>query len=1081
MPVFMPGVTFSQGYELAAFTGTFQELTGATAIDALEQDDFLTDEINIGFSFQYFENSYSSLRISSNGVVVFGLDPGSSPTLNENVLSTSSVLGIIAPLWDDLSGVGGAASYKVEGSSPDRIFTMEWRNWRWNYAATPNISFQLKLYESTNNIEFIYQQEAGNLNGSDASIGLIGNQTKHFYALSDASSSPVFSFNGNNQIATKPLSGQVYRFSPVAVSAPTIAATGMVVTTEAETISVSCAEGNGQYRAIFIKQTSSATDLFTPADGNYYAQSSVFGTSAVGSGWFCVYNGDANHVDVTNLKSGLYYKIFIVEYNGIGGSQRYLTSTHAENPSVIQTPLVRPSGQSSIAIPLRVSATEASFDLKEGNGYKRVVFIKEKSGMDDVQPVPVADGSTYSPSLVFRGGTQLGTSGWYCIYNGSSASTLTITGLEGSKTYVIQVADYNGMVGSETYYANENNVLEFETYHSVAVPAYDFQKSSSTFTALANATDLDEIEKDEAISAPIDIGFIFWFGGVPFTRLAASSNGFVSFNEHVLNAVETSDQSLNALSASMLRPLIAPLWDDLEGSSGKASYSVAGEAPARVFTIEYLNWKWNFAAAAPVISFQVKLHEGTNRIGFCYRREQSDLLDGSASTGLAFHNRGVNNFVSLDNLSPTASVSETTEFPALNIRPETDQVFIFTPIKFGQEIEFDELSTKVFGNESFKLTGHASSGFVVRYTSSDDSIAEIFNGDSVNIIRPGTAVITAFQDGDVNFNAALPVSRTLVIDKAQQLIQFDELETKTFGDDNFMLHAEASSGMSVSFFSSDETVAEINGNEVTIKSGGSVNITARQEGSENYYQAPEATRSFTILRAKQIIDFSQESKLVSDAPFVLNGIADSGLPIDYITEADEIILEGSLVTVLKPGMVKITAIQPGNQNYEPESISVDFCINPVRPSLQSAGVELYTAQQPEIDNVNVWFLDGVLIEGASSSFLQAESTGNYTTLVMIDGCSSEISEVQRVVITSSEHSVENEIQVYPNPASDVLFIITTAHNEVEVLLLDNLGKAVMRNATSSDLSLDVTDLAPGLYTLIIHSDSGVAKKSFIKR
>ncbi|RZK59591.1 MAG: T9SS type A sorting domain-containing protein, partial [Hymenobacter sp.] len=129
--------------------------------------------------------------------------------------------------YDDLSGVGGTASYAVSGSSPNRVFTFEWLNWRDDYTATaPNLSFQVKLYEGTNVVQFVYRPEAGAFDNTkaSASIGLDGGSTTvggrgNFMSLTNASAAPTVVNNATaatpvNTINTRPAAGQTYTFAP---------------------------------------------------------------------------------------------------------------------------------------------------------------------------------------------------------------------------------------------------------------------------------------------------------------------------------------------------------------------------------------------------------------------------------------------------------------------------------------------------------------------------------------------------------------------------------------------------------------------------------------------------------------------------------------------------------------------------------------------------------------------------------------------------------------------------------------------------------------------------------------------------
>ena len=71
------------------------------------------------------------------------------------------------------------------------------------------------------------------------------------------------------------------------------------------------------------------------------------------------------------------------------------------------------------------------------------------------------------------------------------------------------------------------------------------------------------------------------------------------------------------------------------------------------------------------------------------------------------------------------------------------------------------------------------------------------------------ASVFASQAGNANYNAAVSVDRTLEIVPAIQTITFDALPAKTFGDAPFALGATASSGLSVSYTSSNPAVATV--------------------------------------------------------------------------------------------------------------------------------------------------------------------------------------------------------------------------------------------------------------------------------
>jgi hypothetical protein len=98
----------------------------------------------------------------------------------------------------------------------------------------------------------------------------------------------------------------------------------------------------------------------------------------------------------------------------------------------------RPITQASAINFASVAATSMTVNWTNGNGRRRAVFMKSGSGTI-TNP---SDGTLYTANTTFGSGTQLGTSGYYCVYDGTG-STVDVTGLSGSTTYYVQVFEYN--------------------------------------------------------------------------------------------------------------------------------------------------------------------------------------------------------------------------------------------------------------------------------------------------------------------------------------------------------------------------------------------------------------------------------------------------------------------------------------------------------------------------------------------------------------------------------------------------------------------------------------------------------------
>jgi hypothetical protein len=255
-------------YSFVASSGTFTPLSGSTVTPEIHADSRLSNAIPIGFSFDYEGVSYSYLKASSNSFINFDTTQTSSRTTND--LDGVSE-PIVAPIWDDNDGRatgGSTASYLTTGTAPNRVFTMEWLNWEWRYNSTsPTISCQVKLYEGTNVIEFIYRPESGTVSSGTASIGLCGLGTGPgtFLSLSDAGASPsVSSTVETTNIGTKPATGQVYTFTPPTCLATPNFIRDTLTTTTTASVKFNTAIGSGfDFIAVYGESGSSTTNTIT--------------------------------------------------------------------------------------------------------------------------------------------------------------------------------------------------------------------------------------------------------------------------------------------------------------------------------------------------------------------------------------------------------------------------------------------------------------------------------------------------------------------------------------------------------------------------------------------------------------------------------------------------------------------------------------------------------------------------------------------------------------------------------------------------------------------------------------------------
>jgi hypothetical protein len=142
--------------------------------------------------------------------------------------------------------------------------------------------------------------------------------------------------------------------------------------------------------------------------------------------------------------AGTYYYRCIVN-NGNGASS---TVTSVTCTLTVTSNTAAPATQATGVTFSSVTASGMTINWTNGNGAGRSVFMFVGSTGN---PAPV-NGTAYTGNVAFQSGTQIGATGWYCIYSGTGSGPITVSNLAGSTTYNIQVCEYNtGTCSSPAY------------------------------------------------------------------------------------------------------------------------------------------------------------------------------------------------------------------------------------------------------------------------------------------------------------------------------------------------------------------------------------------------------------------------------------------------------------------------------------------------------------------------------------------------------------------------------------------------------------------------------------------------------
>ena len=227
----------------------------------------------------------------------------------------------------------------------------------------------------------------------------------------------------------------------------------------------------------------------------------------------------------------------------------------------------------------------------------------------------------------------------------------------------------------------------FSTKGYSQVNNYIFIPSSGTYTEI---TGTDVMNTSNTFYNGIPLGFNFVFNGTSYSHVHVSSNGWMTLGTSATNNTITNATPANSIATGTVRPIIAPLWDQLFfysllGTTGKVTYLMQQTGSGKVMTIQYSKVCWSTVSLLGAnIEFQVKLYENSNKIDFVYNQANIGvnigLLTISASIGIG----GVSgNYLSLDGLGTAPNASSTTETTTLSgSRPATGQVYTWYPCAF---------------------------------------------------------------------------------------------------------------------------------------------------------------------------------------------------------------------------------------------------------------------------------------------------------------------------------------------------------------------------------------------------------------
>jgi len=213
------------------------------------------------------------------------------------------------------------------------------------------------------------------------------------------------------------------------------------------TVTLNWTRGNGDRIVVFLKESSIGTPG-NPVNGTTYSPSTDWaakGTQLGSTGYYCVYNGTGTTVNLTNLAANTNYYAIAYEYNGLAATSVYMGTGATANTTTLNYT------QASNVNFTNVQINTFRINWTRGNATNCVVFLKQGTAGTPGNPT---NGTTYNPNTNWTTpGTQLGTTGYYCVYNGTG-SFVDISNLNANTAYYAIVYEYSGSGATSVYITN---------------------------------------------------------------------------------------------------------------------------------------------------------------------------------------------------------------------------------------------------------------------------------------------------------------------------------------------------------------------------------------------------------------------------------------------------------------------------------------------------------------------------------------------------------------------------------------------------------------------------------------------------
>lgn len=185
-----------------------------------------------------------------------------------------------------------------------------------------------------------------------------------------------------------------------------------------------------------------------------------------------------------------------------------------------------------------------------------------------------------------------------------------------------------------------------------------------------------------------------------------------------------------------------------------------------------------------------------------------------------------------------------------------------------------------------------------------------------------------------------------------------------------------------------------------------------------------------------------------------------------LTVDDTSLKVSGVFTGLLPNTIYTTRVKIWYQGSYYYSDPISFITeSKSTPSISLNGATLYSSAPQG----NQWYLDGVIIAGATQSSYTPTQSGNYTVISTNGNCASGVSAPFSYILTGINDPVlQRSIIIFPNPVTNTLNIQNNDLKKLQIKIFNTLGVEVSEQFTSKkENTVDMRHLPRGTYLVNI--------------